>query len=247
MNNQTVNEDDLPLSEFVKLPTTVDFQIINTEKFRDYAKDKPYLHFGTELANNYIFIYTNEKYIPQLLSDLGNDFLTFFPKILSPLDIQSNDSSGITQVLNQPFLRLSGRGVIIGLIDTGIDYTQNVFRFSDGSSKILGIWDQTVDGEREKNLYFGSTYSHQQINEALNADEPKSIVPVIDEDGHGTFIASVAAASETDNYIGAAPNANIIAVKLRRARDFYIEHYLLHLMFHLQDNDSIHILLISNL
>ena len=54
-------EDDLPLEEYVKLPTTVDFQVINTPRFREYAKDKPYLHFGTEFANNYIIVYTNEN------------------------------------------------------------------------------------------------------------------------------------------------------------------------------------------
>ena len=41
-------EDRLPLEEYVKLPTTVDFQVINTPRFQAYAKDKPYLHFGTE-------------------------------------------------------------------------------------------------------------------------------------------------------------------------------------------------------
>lgn len=227
MNNQMLNEDTLPLSEFVQLPTTVDFQIINTERFREYAKDKPYLHFGTELANNYIVVYTNAMYIQQLLTDLGSDFLTFFPKILSPLDVQSNDNSGITQVLNQPFLRLSGRGVIIGFVDTGIDFKEKAFQFENGSTKILGIWDQTIDGEREGDLYFGSTYSSEQINEALHSDDPHTLVPSMDEDGHGTFLASVAASNTKDDYIGAAPLANIIAVKLRRAREYYINRYLL--------------------
>ncbi len=227
INNQVIDEDSLPLSEYVKLPTTVDFQVINTGRFLEYAKDKPYIHLGTELANHYLVAYTNEKYIQGLLMDLGSDFLTFYPKIMSPLDIQSNDSSGITQVLNQPFLRLSGRGVIIGFVDTGIDYQQKAFQFEDGSSKIISIWDQTIDGEREEGLYFGSTYSREQINEALQSDQPHYIVPSIDEDGHGTFLASVAAANETGEYIGAAPLANIVAVKLKRARSYYIERYLL--------------------
>ncbi len=221
------NEDALPLEEYVKLPTTVDFQVINTPRFREYARDKPYLHFGTELANNYMIVYTNEKYIKGLLMDLGSDFLSFYPKIMSPLDSISNDRSGITQVLNQPFLDLSGSGVIIGLVDTGIDYTNRAFQNEDGSSKILSIWDQTIDGPRSPGLYFGSDYDSETINTALRSSSPRSIVPHIDEDGHGTFLASVAAASKTDEYIGAAPGADIIAVKLRRARDFYIRRYLL--------------------
>ncbi len=220
-------EDRLPLEEYVKLPTTVDFQVINTPRFQAYAKDKPYLHFGTELANNYIIVYTNEKYIQGLLIDLGSDFLSFYPKILSPLDSIGNDRSGITQVLNQPFLNLSGRGVIVGIVDTGIDYTKDIFRFEDGSSKILNIWDQTMDGPRSNDLYFGADFDNAAINQALESDNPQSIVPQIDEDGHGTFLASVAAANESGNYIGAAPKAEIIAVKLRRARNFYIRRYLL--------------------
>lgn len=228
-------EDLLPLSEYVKLPTTVDFQVINTKRFQEYAKDKPYLHFGTELANHYIIVYTNEKYIQGLLMDLGSDFLSFYPKIMSPLESISNDQSGITQVQNQPFLNLSGQGVIIGLVDTGIDYTKDVFRFEDGSSKVLNIWDQTVDGKRSEGLYFGTDYDNADINAALESDDPYRLVTQTDEDGHGTFLASLAAAAETDSYIGAAPNAYIISVKLRRARDFYIRRYLLS-----QDNPNLY-------
>ena len=227
MADIVTDEDSLSLEEYVKLPTTVDFQVINTARFREYAKDKPYLHFGTEFANNYMIVYTNEKYIQGLLMDLGSDFLSFYPKIMSPLDSIGNDRSGITQVLNQPFLDLTGREVIVGIIDTGIDYTKRAFQFEDGSSKILKLWDQTIDGERSRGIYFGSDYSHEQINEAVNSERPYTVVPSVDEDGHGTFLASVAAANETGDYMGAAPKANIIAVKLRRARDYYIKRYLL--------------------
>ncbi len=222
-----INEEDLPLDEFVKLPTTVDFQVINTRRFREYISDKPYIRVGTQLENSYAIVYANEKYIQRLLVDLGSDFFSFYPKIMSPLDIQSNETSGITQVLNQPFLDLSGSGVIIGIVDTGIDFTKKVFQFEDGTTKILSLWDQSIDGERSGNLYFGSTYSREQINEALQSDAPFTVVPSMDEDGHGTFLASVAAGNDNGEYIGAAPRANLIAVKLKRARDYYINRYLL--------------------
>lgn len=222
-----INEDDLPLSEFVKLPTTVDFQTLNTQRFRNYVAARPYLHPGTEFANHYIVTYVNVKYIQSVFEDLGKDFVTFFPKILSPLDSPSNDAVGITRVLNQPFLNLTGRGIIIGFIDTGIDYTKNAFKFEDGSTKIISIWDQTIDGEREGPIYFGSTYSAERINLANRSDDPRSIVPSVDEDGHGTFLASVAASNETGTYIGAAPKSDIVMVKLRRAREYYINRYLL--------------------
>jgi len=227
MAQDVTGEIALPLSVFVKLPTTVDFQVINTDRFKLYASDKPYLHFGTELANNYVVVYTNEKYIQGLLMEQGSNFLSFYPKILSPLDSRSNDAAGITQVLNQPFLNLSGQGVIVGIVDTGIDYAQPSFRLEDGSSKILDLWDQTVDGPRPDYLYFGSAYDREKINEALASPNPYAVVPTYDEDGHGTFLASVAAGNEKGDYIGAAPKAGLMIVKLRRARPYYINRYLL--------------------
>lgn len=128
-----INENDLPLDEFIKLPTTVNFNVINTERFKAYVKDKPYLKLGTQLANELVVVYTNKDNLPKLFEELGNDFNEFYPKIMSPLDSKSNEDSGITQILNQPYLDLSGRGVIICIIDTGIDYTKEAFQFEDGS------------------------------------------------------------------------------------------------------------------
>jgi subtilisin family serine protease len=227
MAANTVDEDSLPLADFVRLPTTVDFQAINSDRFKEFVKDKPYLRFGTELANNYIVGYTNEKNLQPLFMALGSDFLSFYPTILSPLSGKSNDDAGVTQVLGQPFLGLTGRGVILGFVDTGIDYTKTAFQFEDGSSKILNIWDQTVDGPRSADLYFGSSYDREQLNRALKAENPYAIVPSTDEDGHGTFLASVAASNEKGAYLGAAPQSWIISVKLRRARPYYIDRYLL--------------------
>ncbi|MEA4966269.1 MAG: S8 family peptidase [Oscillospiraceae bacterium] len=227
MATEMIDEDSLSLAEFVKLSTTVDFQVLNTDRLKAFVRDKPYLHFGTELANNYIVGYVNQNRIRDLLEELGSDIISFYPKILSPLGSKSNDDSGITQVLNQPFLNLSGRGVIIGIVDTGIDYTQGAFQFEDGSSKILNIWDQTIDGPRPDYLYFGSAYNSEQINQALRSENPHTLVPTTDEDGHGTFLASVAASNEDGTYLGAAPKANLMVVKLRRARPYYINRYLL--------------------
>lgn len=224
---KATEEDMLPLNEFVRLPTTVDFQALASESFLEYARTRPYLHLGTRLANDYIVVYTNERNIPQVYSELGGNFMLFAPKIMSPVDIGSNDSAGITRVIGQPFLNLTGGGVIIGLVDTGIDFTLDAFKYEDGSTKLLGLWDQTIDGKHDDAVYFGATYDKNDINAALFSNDPLSLIPSIDEDGHGTFMASVAAANTRDNYIGAAPGANLICVKLRRARQYYIDKYLL--------------------
>lgn len=222
-----VNENDLPLAEFVKLPTTVDFNTINSDRFKLFVKDRPYLKVGTELASGYAVAYTNEKNLMDVFHELGDNYLSFFPKILSPLDEQSNYDSGITQILNQPYLDLSGRGVIIGFVDTGIDYTKSNFRQEDGTTRILDIWDQTAEGPRSPDVYYGAVYTQEDINRALRSDKPFEVVPSRDEEGHGTFLASVAAGGRSGETIGAAPDASIIAVKLRRAHPYYIKKYLL--------------------
>lgn len=126
--------------------------------------------------------------------------------------------SGILAVQQEP-LSLTGRGVLIGFVDTGIRYEMNVFRRSDGGTRIVSIWDQES----------GRFYSEQEINEALQSDEPQSRVPVSDDLGHGTAMASVAAGSRLDGgrtFLGAAPDSRILVVKLRQAPQSVREYYL---------------------
>lgn len=222
-----LEEASMSLAEFIKLPTTIEFHTLNTDRFKQFAKERPYLKVSPELISGYIIVYTNQKYMPSLFRDLGSDFIGLFPKVMSPLDQQSNDAAGISPVIEHPYLTLSGKGVIIGFVDTGIDYTQAVFQKEDGSSKIISIWDQTLDGSRSPELYYGAEFTREQINEALRSPNPFDVVPSKDTAGHGTFLASVAAGSKTDGYVGAAPDAEIVVVKLKRANPYYIHKYLL--------------------
>jgi subtilisin family serine protease len=219
------DESTLSLEEFIQLPTTVDFGTFNTENFKRYIEDKPYIKVGKELPTGFLIAYTNKDKIEAIFEDFQASHFEFFPKILSPLDHKSNTAAGITSVIEHPYLGLSGKGVIIGIVDTGIDYTKDVFRFEDGTSKITSIWDQTLDGPRGSDLYFGAEFSRDQINEALRSENPFDIVATKDTDGHGTFLASVAAGRQTDEYVGAAPGANLVIVKLRRANNYYIERF----------------------
>lgn len=225
----------MSIEEFVQLPTTVDFGSYNTENFKRYIKDKPYIKVGKELASGLMVAYTDRDKIQSIFEDLEMSHFEFFPKILSPLYDSENSDANITPILEHPYLGLSGKGVVIGIVDTGIDYTKDVFRFEDGSSKIISIWDQTLDGPRGSGLYFGSEYTREQINEALQSKEPFSIVPTKDTDGHGTFLASVAAGSKTEDFVGSAPGAELIIVKLKRANQYYIERF-----FRLQDEPNLY-------
>lgn len=116
------------------------------------------------------------------------------------------------------------------LTGEGIDYTNNLFRYSDGSTRIVKIWDQTIrDGTPPNGILYGSEYTSEDINQALSSENPYGIVPSRDENGHGTFLAGVACGNENaaNNFIGAAPNSQIVVVKLKEAKQYLKEFYLI--------------------
>lgn len=171
-------------------------------------------------VSNYIFDY---KSVPKLYGLMQEETGG------QAFDPSSLIVSGITQAQRAP-LSLTGRGTVVCVIDTGIDYTNEVFRDSQGNSRILAIWDQTdQSGTPPEGFYYGSVYTREDINRALQSENPYSYVPSRDEIGHGSALAAVAAGSRLGNglgYIGAAPDADIVVVKLKQAkrylRDFYM-------------------------
>lgn len=150
------------------------------------------------------------------------------PQCYTLLDMDAMNQAGISQVQYYPTLELLGNGILIGFLDTGIDYTNEVFRNLDGTTRILGIWDQTIQsGTPPEGFYYGSAYGKELINEALRHEDPFSYVPSMDENSHGTFTASLACGSGNaeNRFLGAAPESWIGVVKLKEAkrylRDFY--------------------------
>ncbi len=151
------------------------------------------------------------------------------PKLFTTVDSSSMDASGILRIRNRERLGLRGRGIIIGLIDTGIDYRHPAFLDELGNTRILRIWDQTIQtGEAPEGLYYGTEYNQQQIAEALKSDDPLSVVPTRDvSSGHGTFLASIAAGREDDaaDFVGAASEASLAVVKLKPAKQYLRDFY----------------------
>ena len=151
------------------------------------------------------------------------------PKLYTLLDYESLTSSGILRVQTQPSLGYKGKGVLIGFIDTGIDYTHPAFIDSFGNTRILGIWDQEISSEMPPyDLGYGSAFTSEDINAALKSEQPLSVVPSIDTNGHGTFLAGVAAGSSVtqQQFLGAAPESAIAVVKLKPAKS-YLKNYFL--------------------
>ena len=170
-------------------------------------------------------------YINQPLADpIGFERFPYssVPKCYAPLDMEAMNQAGITQVQNYPTLELMGENVMIGFVDTGIDYTHPVFRALDGGTRIAAIWDQTIqDGMTPEGFLYGTEYTEEEINRALASEDPFQIVPSMDRNGHGTFIASVAAggADESGKFLGAAPEATLAVVKLKEAKQYLKEFY----------------------
>ena len=103
--------------------------------------------------------------------------------VLGLLDTTSMEESGILSVHDRPGPGYLGQGVLVGIIDTGIDYTHAVFRYSDGSSRILSIWDQTIQSENVPEKFpYGTLYTQEEINRSLRMENPFSFVPTEDTD-----------------------------------------------------------------
>lgn len=142
----------------------------------------------------------------------------------------SIEASGIERLRTLPAYNLKGSGVLVAIIDTGIDYTNPIFIREDGTSKIVALWDQTIDSEDQfpDNSLYGTEYTSELINLALQSSNPYETVPSRDEIGHGTMLAGVLVGSEVraSDFSGIVPEADIIVVKLKQAkkniRDFWM-------------------------
>ncbi|MGI6203412.1 MAG: S8 family peptidase [Eubacteriales bacterium] len=174
-----------------------------------------------EILNNTFAILTIEvEQIPQLYTFPEVEFLEL-PKTLTFELFRNLANACITRVHGQRF-GLRGQGTIIGIIDSGIDFTHPDFINDDGTTRILYLWDQLADpalGSPPQGFTRGVEYNSAQINEALQSPNPFDIVPFFDYNGHGTAVAGVAAGNgraSSGVQIGAAPEASLIVVKLGR-------------------------------
>lgn len=123
----------------------------------------------------------------------------------------------------------TGAGVLIGFIDTGIDYTHAAFLNSENKTRIVSIWDQSIQSESThlSALNYGTEYTREQIDSALKSPNPYEFVPSRDEIGHGTMLAGYAAGSldPVNNFLGVAPKAELAVVKLKQAKPFIMDFF----------------------
>lgn len=97
------------------------------------------------------------------------------PNCFAPVAMETLNQTGILPVQNYPALQLKGKGVLIGFLDSGIDYQNKVFRNLDGTTRIAAIWDQTIQsGTPPRDFFYGSEYRKEEIDLALSSDSPLS-------------------------------------------------------------------------
>ena len=229
-NNMLPRSFFMPCSEIIMSNDVYDFIVSSDE--RDTPLVEPLCI--QEINRTYSILYYDRSNIPPL--SIGEYSYTSIPKLFSLMDSTSLDVSGILSIQNQPALALKGKGVLIGIVDTGIDYKNPLFIDENGNTRIVSIWDQSCNQmvatkrlheEGETEVLYGQEYTREQINQALNSQFPQTIVPQIDTNGHGTFMASLAAGSKDleNDFIGAAPLSELVIVKLKEAkenlRDFF--------------------------
>lgn len=145
------------------------------------------------------------------------------PSVLGIVSHDSLEASGINRLRSIPNFNLRGQGVLIGIIDTGIDYTNPIFRNEDGTTRIVSIWDQTINSENPPvGLDYGTIYTREQINQALQSNNPLSIVPSSDTIGHGTMVAGIAGGKDDPqiDFYGIATEAEFVIVKLKPAKKY---------------------------
>ncbi len=128
-----------------------------------------------------------------------------------------------------PVYDYTGEGVLIGFVDNGIDYRNKAFTYPDNTTRIVAIWDQSIESTDgyPAGFYYGTEYSRERINLALQSAEPLSIVPSVETTGQGTALAGIAAGNYGDEYgfTGTAPDTELVVVKLKQAKPYLKEFF----------------------
>ncbi len=194
------------------------------EPFEIIAKYSGDIQELNSLDNVFVEVLNNTFAIITLTLENAKTILTAeqinYVEIPKKLSIVQNNGLFLDEYYREPYIcpstdsTLTGKGILVSILDTGIQYQHQDFRNSDGSTRILYIWDQSIEGTPPEGFNIGNVYTKSMIDEALASRTP---LPTNDNVGHGTMVAGICVGNgnESDGlYKGVAPEANIMAVKL---------------------------------
>ncbi|WP_252230375.1 MULTISPECIES: S8 family peptidase [unclassified Clostridium] len=180
---------------------------------------------GDILTNTIGVISLPYEYLDQVLIDVPSIKFIDFRSMFVLQDVSPNSIDQILAIKKNPYLNLTGKGVLVGIVDTGIDYLNKEFIREDGTSRVAAIWDQTIQDIKAESVYLGNIYSNEEINKAINAykgnEDPYAIVPSKDEIGHGTEMAGIIGArGYNGDFQGVANDCEFVIVKLLESLNF---------------------------
>lgn len=172
----------------------------------------------TPLLNQYAVIRVPQSQL-DALANLPQIEYVEKPKRLFFALSQARSISCINPVQAAPY-NLHGSGILVACVDSGIDYSHPDFRNTDGSTRIVSLWDQSIQGKPPEGYFLGTEYTEEQINEALAQNsiaDRYRIVPSRDFSGHGTAVMGIAAGNgrESEGFLrGVADEASLVVIKL---------------------------------
>lgn len=197
----------------------------------DYILDENL--FENELSDYCVFPIGYNQSIIYIRSDnplTGGDRrfrYNMIPKCYGLMAYEELEETGVLRVRRSPQLGYRGSGTLVAIIDTGIRLDDSLFVYEDGSSKVVSLWDQSDQtGTRPEGFLYGTEWTREEINEVLQNINDGNRLPT-DENGHGTFLAAIAAGREDIDrgFSGAAPDAELVVVKLKQSKKYLREFY----------------------
>lgn len=179
---------------------------------------------GAVLTDSLAVVYARELDLSRVLKEVPSIIFVEALSLYSLQNTSPNDIDNIQKIKINPYLNLNGKGVVVGIIDSGINYLNKEFMREDDTSRIISIWDQSLDSDETSTEYIGKVYTNSEINEAIKVNrlgnDPYSIVQSKDEVGHGTKMAGIIGARGYNKDIeGIANDCEFAVVKL--AESYY--------------------------
>lgn len=179
----------------------------------------------TFLLGNYAIVKISEDDIPSLAAFPQVIYIER-PRQLFFEIVSARQASCLSAIQENSSYGLTGKGILISVIDSGIDYAHPDFCNPDKTTRLVALWDQTILADPSAGRFApagysqGTLFSPEQINAALQADtfeQRMELVPSTDVTGHGTHVAGIAAGNGRASgglYRGIAPESSLLAVKL---------------------------------